>query len=64
MHNLVPWILIGAMFCGATLFTLQLVGLAIMIWGGDYVRWRVDSIHHCDRVFVDGFHQRLNSTNC
>ena len=33
MHNLVPWILIGAMFCGATLFTLQLVGLAVMIWG-------------------------------
>lgn len=33
MHNLVPWILIGAMFCGATLLTLQLVGLAIMIWG-------------------------------
>lgn len=33
MHKFVPWLLIGAMFCGVVGFTLQLIGLIMMIWG-------------------------------
>lgn len=33
MHKFVPWLLIGALFCGVVGFTLQLVGLIMMIWG-------------------------------
>lgn len=33
MHKFVPWLLIGALFCGVVGFTLQLVALIMMIWG-------------------------------
>lgn len=33
MHKYVPWLLIGAMFCSVVGFTLQLIGLIMMIWG-------------------------------
>lgn len=33
MHNLVPWILIGAIFCSGAGLVLQLVALIMMIWG-------------------------------
>lgn len=33
MHKFVPWLLIGALFCGVVGFTLQLVALILMIWG-------------------------------
>lgn len=33
MHKFVPWLLIGALFCGAVGFVLQLIGLIMMIWG-------------------------------
>lgn len=33
MHKFVPWLLIGALFCGVVGSTLQLVALIMMIWG-------------------------------
>lgn len=42
MHKFVPWLLIGALFCGVVGFTLQLVGLdnddlGVIMYAGELI---------------------------